>query len=655
MKTKPWLLALLIVLLAPASFGAIPKTMSYQGVLKNVDGTLVPDGNYSMTFRLYTVSTGGSALWTETQTAAVSGGIFNVILGSQTALGLAFDVQYWLGVSVGSEAEMTPRVALASAPYGFRAAMADSAVRAPGLTLPYHATTSSSSTQFWITNNGTGSAAYFENTGNSYTPALYCGSGSSGGAIRASHTSGNNAQIATSNSGVTGNSGTDIGVKGYATGGATGVFGTNVTAGNYGHLGSPSYGVYGYSSTGYAGYFDGNVQMTGFKLPTGASAGKVLTSDASGLGTWQWASGGSDGDWTIAGNNMYSAVSGNVGIGTTQPKAKLDVNSMVRVTGSVTWPQSGTGLELGYDTSAHTGYIQAYNRDTQSYGVLYLGRGTVILDAPISIWAGTNPVGEFKSTSTYPYSHIVYAEYNGSGGSSHVDAVYGKSIISPNHGYGGYFEGGRTGVAARAEYPGGSSHTGLHAQATGATVANIGVYAWAGATATENYAAWLDGHVVVNGTLFKAGGGFKIDHPLDPTRQYLYHSFVESPDMMNIYNGNVTLDGNGEASVALPDWFEAVNGDCRYQLTPIGQPGPNLYVAQGVSGNRFNIAGGTPGAQVSWQVTGIRRDAYAQAHRIPVEAMKPAHEQGLLLHPDLFGQPETQAVGYEQRQEVVRE
>lgn len=49
-----------------------------------------------------------------------------------------------------------------------------------------------------------------------------------------------------------------------------------------------------------------------------------------------------------------------------------------------------------------------------------------------------------------------------------------------------------------------------------------------------------DGNVAVQNTLSKGGGSFKIDHPLDPENKYLYHSFVESPDMMNVYNGNIT-------------------------------------------------------------------------------------------------------------------
>jgi len=147
------------------------------------------------------------------------------------------------------------------------------------------------------------------------------------------------------------------------------------------------------------------------------------------------------------------------------------------------------------------------------------------------------------------------------------------------------------------------------------------------------------GNLGVAGTLSKGSGSFKIDHPLDPENKYLYHSFVESPDMKNIYDGVAVLDAGGEATVTLPSWFEALNRDSRYQLTAIGAPGPNLYIAEKISANRFKIAGGTPGMEVSWQVTGIRKDAYADMHRIPVEESKPAAERGRYLHPEAFGFP----------------
>lgn len=156
--------------------------------------------------------------------------------------------------------------------------------------------------------------------------------------------------------------------------------------------------------------------------------------------------------------------------------------------------------------------------------------------------------------------------------------------------------------------------------------------------------ASVSNNLSVGGTLTKAAGSFRIDHPLDPDNKYLSHSFVESPDMMNVYNGNVILDYHGEAVVELPQWFEALNRDFRYQLTAIGLPAPNLYIAEKIAGNRFRIAGGAPAGEVSWQVTGIRRDAYAQAHRIPVEEAKAEEDRGRYLHPAELGKAEDRGI-----------
>jgi hypothetical protein len=155
------------------------------------------------------------------------------------------------------------------------------------------------------------------------------------------------------------------------------------------------------------------------------------------------------------------------------------------------------------------------------------------------------------------------------------------------------------------------------------------------------------GNLTVTGTVSKGAGSFKIDDPLDPANKYLSHSFVESPDMMNIYNGNVTLDAHGDAVVVLPAWFEALNCDFRYQLTALGAPGPNLYIAEEISNGRFKIGGGAGGGRVSWQVTGIRHDAFAEAHRIPIEEEKPAAERGHYLYPELYGQPADSRIGAE--------
>lgn len=138
-------------------------------------------------------------------------------------------------------------------------------------------------------------------------------------------------------------------------------------------------------------------------------------------------------------------------------------------------------------------------------------------------------------------------------------------------------------------------------------------------------------------------GTFKIDHPLDPTNKFLYHSFVESPDMKNIYDGVITLDANGEAEVFLPEYFEALNKDFRYQLTCMGGFA-NVYVSKEVSGNRFTIAGGRPNLKISWQVTGIRKDPYAERNRVQVEVEKSGDERGKYLYPAAYGAPESMGI-----------
>ncbi len=147
-----------------------------------------------------------------------------------------------------------------------------------------------------------------------------------------------------------------------------------------------------------------------------------------------------------------------------------------------------------------------------------------------------------------------------------------------------------------------------------------------------SYAGDFWGNVRVTGMLTKGGGSFRIDHPLDPKNKYLSHSFVESPDMMNIYNGNITTGSNGEATVELPSYFEALNRDFRYQLTVVGQFAQAM-VLEKIKGNTFRIKTDKPNVEVSWQVTGVRKDKFAEEHRIKVEWDKPEAERGTLQNP----------------------
>lgn len=153
------------------------------------------------------------------------------------------------------------------------------------------------------------------------------------------------------------------------------------------------------------------------------------------------------------------------------------------------------------------------------------------------------------------------------------------------------------------------------------------------------------GDMDVTGYVYKAGGTFKIDDPIDPANKYLYHSFVESPDMMNVYNGNITTDANGEATVTLPDYFQALNKDYRYQLTVIGTFAQAI-VAEKVHDNKFTIKTNQPNVEVSWQVTGIRQDPYANSRRIIPEVEKAPQDKGKYLHPEVYGKPKTMQINY---------
>jgi hypothetical protein len=225
--------------------------------------------------------------------------------------------------------------------------------------------------------------------------------------------------------------------------------------------------------------------------------------------------------------------------------------------------------------------------------------------------------------------------YGVSGLSNNGHGVYGESRSGSRGAAGVYgYSGNTCGVYGQSD-----SNVGVYGTSNagygvlGESENGYGVYAFSNtsyglyARGESGLAALLEGNVTISGNLQKAGGSFRIDHPLDPANKYLSHSFVESPDMKNVYDGVVVLDDKGEAEIELPDWFGALNKDFRYQLTAIGAPGPNLYISEEIpdgvasysnsrSGNsnknngssRFKIAGGTPNMKVSWQVTGIRKD-----------------------------------------------
>ena len=366
----------------------------------------------------------------------------------------------------------------------------------------------------------------------------------------------------------------------------------------------------------------------------------------------------------VFGRGDSVGVAGQVTGATTAPIVKVGVYG----TGSnrsSTSPLGGVGVEGESDTGTGVvgttidptgnsvnaigvaGYSTSTNDNTAGVlgkgrnGMIGLAAGAIIVNSTgrVGVYGSGSNGSNFGGVGVEGVSDTSYGVYGISSGALDNGAGVGGFTLDPSN---------TSAIGVRAD---GASGYGVYSTCDGPSgwgvygegdsigvncnsINGTGVFAQGPLKAGE-----FIGDVDITGTLTKGGGSFKIDHPLDPANKFLSHSFVESPDMKNIYDGVVTLDAKGEAVVTLPAWFEVLNKDFRYQLTPIGAPGPNLHIASEVSNLRFKIAGGTLGMKVCWQVTGIRQDVWAQAHPIVVEQYKSPSERGHYLHPKEQGHP----------------
>jgi hypothetical protein len=291
--------------------------------------------------------------------------------------------------------------------------------------------------------------------------------------------------------------------------------------------------------------------------------------------------------------------------------------------------------------------------------------------------ASTTAVDRAAVVASNPGHEALSADGSVNATTSAIDAsaVGGSAGGGARSGVFGYFEGSGVGVYGRSYVKYGGGNVGVHGEASNFEGVGIGVsgqggfgtgvrgQGFSGVVGSgqayglygnaevpdafglySNGKAHIEGDLQVTGSISKAGGTFRIDDPLDPADRYLVHSFVESSEMLTVYSGTTDLDANGRATVTLPRWFEALNGDVRYQLTAVGVPAPSLHVQSPLSDGRFVIAGGAAGLKVSWLLTAARKDPWALANPIVVEQRKPAEERGLYLHPDLYGKPAKQSI-----------
>jgi hypothetical protein len=319
---------------------------------------------------------------------------------------------------------------------------------------------------------------------------------------------------------------------------------------------------------------------------------------------------------------------------------------------------SGVGV-LGEATATSGSVYGVQGRSSSTSGVGVFGEATATtgsvygVQGRASSTSGIGVFGEATAISGNTYGIV------GRASSTSGVGVLGEATATTGNTYGGLFQnpsssgigvygyaqattGTNFGVVGRSESPSGRGVVGVAEASTGT---NYGVLGRTNSSA-NGWGVYAGGRLGASGTK-----SFQIDHPLRPETHFLNHFCIEAPEPYNLYRGTVTLDAQGEAWVQLPDYFEAINRDASYHLTPIGAAMPNLHVAVEIQGNRFKIAGGAPFKKVSWEVKAVRNDPWVQQYGYQTEQEKPKGYQGLYLHPELYGQPQERGVFYMLRTE----
>lgn len=222
-------------------------------------------------------------------------------------------------------------------------------------------------------------------------------------------------------------------------------------------------------------------------------------------------------------------------------------------------------------------------------------------------------------------------------------AVYGSNLrTNGGHGVSGIGYNGTVGETNYSMGYGiyGENYDAIAPLGDGVGVAGKGYY---GVFGEDRYmGAVLGAYGVVSNGDFGATGAksFMIDHPQDPENKILRHFSTESNEVLNIYRGNILLDANGEAVVEMPDYYDAININPSYHLTPIGGYA-QLFIKEELSNGKFVIGGGNPGMKVSWTIYAERNDPYFQ--RFPekrtVEYEKREGQKGRYFIPELYGAP----------------
>lgn len=298
--------------------------------------------------------------------------------------------------------------------------------------------------------------------------------------------------------------------------------------------------------------------------------------------------------------------------------------------------ERGSGVRGVNRSTAANGYFGAGGTfvSLNEGGVGAIGYGKTGMVGDGEEWGGRFWSSYDDMTGLFGFSYGFSG--SGIGGEFGTNGPTGRAIFAKTYANSGQSYGGRFEVEsgdARAVY--------ALASATSASATPYGVRGQA-STSTTGYGVYAVGDLGSSGVKT-----FRIDHPADPANKYLLHYSSESPFPQNFYSGNVTTNASGYAWVELPEYFQSINANFKYQLTVLGKTFAQAIVSEEIQGNRFQIHTNQPGIKVSWRIEADRNDMRIKVRRPKDVEDKTGVERGLYQHPEYYNQSASKGMDYD--------